>query len=589
MKCNKIVLIFFMAVISDSCNKKLDQPVLGLLEESDIMNSKGVEGLLIGAYALLDGYSGDTYGQTGWWGSAASNWIYGSICGGEAYKGSEPWDQEQINSIETFKPSATSDYLASKWQAVYGGVQRANDVLRMMRKAKDIKPADTPLIRAEALFLRAHYHFEAIKMWRNVPFVDESVTYVEGNYRLPNDKLIWLEIENDLKYASDNLPPTQGNAVGRANSYAAKALLAKVYMFQGIAKYGEAQVLLNDLIQNGMTAGGEKYDLVNYADNFNPATKNNAESVFAVQMSVNDGSVNLNTPGNGNAGDVLNFPYGTRPGICCGFFQPSQYLVNHFRTDDKGLPNLDNCNLTDVKNDQGLQSSDPFEPDAGYLDPRLDWTVGRRGIPYLDWGVHPGNNWIRNQINGGPYTPIKNVYYKAQEGLYNDIGFWMKGVVANNVNLIRFADVLLWAAEVEIEIGSLDKAREYVNRVRERAGRQTGWVKNDTGAFAPYAANYNIGLYEEVWTDREHARKAVRYERMLELAMEGQRFFDLVRWGIADIEMNCYFEKEKQNRSYMADAKFEKNCDEYFPIPQPQIDLSAGADGIPKMKQNPCH
>ena len=163
----------------------------------------------------------------------------------------------------------------------------------------------------------------------------------------------------------------------------------------------------------------------------------------------------------------------------------------------------------------------------------------------------------------------------------------MKGVVANNVNLIRFADILLWAAEVEIEIGSLDLAREYINRVRERAGRTSGWVKNNSGTFAPYAANYHVGQYPvENWT-QEYARKAVRYERMLELAMEGHRFFDLVRWEIADTELGCYLAKEKLNRDYLNNAKFDKGSNEYFPIPQTQIDLSAGADAIPKMKQNP--
>src|SRR5688572_7383472 len=254
MKYAKIMLVCFIAaVIADGCSKnKLDQPVLGQLDESDITNRKGVEALLIGAYAILDGFSGDAFGQTGWWASAASNWVYGSICGSEAYKGSELGDQPDINSIETFKASATNVYFADKWAAVYAGAQRANDVLRVMRKATDIKPVDTPHIRAEALFLRAHYHFESIKMWKNVPFVDETVTYLNGNYRLPNNTPIWDFIENDLKYSVNNLPPTQLDAIGRANSYAAKALLVKAYMFQG--KLADARPFLLDLIQNGKTA-----------------------------------------------------------------------------------------------------------------------------------------------------------------------------------------------------------------------------------------------------------------------------------------------------------------------------------------------
>ncbi|MCW3119185.1 MAG: Starch-binding associating with outer rane, partial [Chitinophagaceae bacterium] len=565
-------------VLICSCNKnKLDQPALGLLDESKLANKKGVESLLIGAYALLDGVSKDDQGAVGSWASAASNWIYGSICGSEAYKGSDINDQSDITPIESFKSFAASYYFNDKWAAVYAGVQRANSVLRVMKKATDIKPEDWQRLAAEAKFLRAHYHFEAIKLWNKVPFVDENITYDGDNYHLSNDTLIWPAIENDLKFAMANLPFTQLNAIGRANKYAAEALLVKAYMFQ--QKYRDAQPLLQDIITNGVNSGARKYALVNYADNFNPATQNSEETIFSTQSSVRDGSVTDYYPGNGNAGDLLNFPVGG-PGGCCGFFQPSQFLVNHFRTDTAtGLPDLDNFNEVPVKNDMGLLSSLPFTPDSGTLDSRLDWTVGRRGIPFLDWGDHPGHDWIRDQDFGGPYSPIKNVYYKAQEGSLTDLSFWTKGITANNVNLIRYADVLLWAAEVEIEIGDLNKARDYINVVRRRAADSSGWVKKADGS---PAANYKVGEYNSPWTDKAFARKAVRYERMLELAMEGHRFFDLVRWEIADIEINAYLQKEKNLRSYLSGAQFTKNKNEYFPIPQAQIDLSAGADGVAK-------
>jgi hypothetical protein len=295
---------------------------------------------------------------------------------------------------------------------------------------------------------------------------------------------------------------------------------------------------------------------------------------------------------------VLNFPYGGGPGICCGFFQPSQYLVNHYKTNAiTGLPDLDNFNEAEVKNDQGLKSNEPFTPYAGTLDPRLDWTVGRRGIPYLDWGLHPGYDWIRDQAFGGPYTPIKNVYYKEQAGHYSDANFWSSGLTANNVNLIRFADVLLWAAEVEVETGSIDQAEVYVNMVRNRVTDPGGWVhtyidNNDPskGFTNIPAANYFVKPYPAgyfVAKGQYYARKAVHYERMLELAMEGHRFFDLVRWGIADTEINTYFQKERTRRMYLNDAKFIKNKNEYFPIPQTEIDKSAGPDGVPRLKQNP--
>jgi len=259
-------------------------------------------------------------------------------------------------------------------------------------------------------------------------------------------------------------------------------------------------------------------------------------------------------------------------------------LVNHFKTDPvTGLPDLDNYNNVDVKNDEDTLSTSPFTPYTGTLDPRLDWTVGRRGIPYLDWGDHPGKDWIPDQDRGGPYSPKKNVFYSHQKGVFTD-NSWNSNANAINVNLIRFADVLLWAAEVEAQIGDPNKAREYVNRVRRRAADTSGWVKKADGSFA---ANYKVGEYNNPWTNRDSAIKIVRYERMLELAMEGHRFFDLVRWEIADTEINAYLTKEMTLRSHLNGATFTKGRNEVFPIPQEQIDLSAGADGVAKLIQNP--
>ena len=364
-----------------------------------------------------------------------------------------------------------------------------------------------------------------------------------------------------------------------------EAFLAKAYMFQ--QKYDSAKPLLNDLIQNGVTAGGIPYSLEkSFHDNFNPESKNSGESVFAAQTSVNDGSFG----NNGNMGDILNYPYGGGPAGCCGFFQPSQYLVNHFKTDPvTGLPDLDNFNKVDVKSDTGLLSSDPFFPYTGPLDPRLDWTVGRRGIPYLDWGDHPGKDWIRNQVYGGPYTPMKNAYSQSQQQHLTDASFWSSGAVANNINLIRFADVILWLAECEVEAGDLELARGYVNMIRSRAANPVSFVYKynddahpENGFSATPAANYKVGLYTAPWADQATARKAVHFERRLELSLEGHRFFDLVRWGEADATINKYLTYEKTLRSYLSDAAFTTNQDEYMPIPQRQIDLSKGT-----LVQNP--
>ena len=577
-------------VMGYACNKdKLNEPTLGLFAQSAVANKKGVGELLIGAYSLLDGESGSSIH----FGSAASNWIYGSICGSEAYKGGAGVsnDQADITSLETFDVNAFNGDLAEKWAAVYDGIARSNDVIRTMRKAKDMNTADTTQVMAEARFLRGFFHLEAKKLWNKIPYIDETITIEAGNYHVKNDTS-WLGIENDLIYAMTNLPATQP-AAGRVNRYAAEAFLAKAYLFE--LKYGQALVLLRNLISEGVTAHGDKYALLkNYHDNFDPKTKNGAESVFAAQMSVNDGASSSGDGSNGNLGDFLNFPLNTS-GNGYGFYQPSQYLVNHFKTDAAtGLPDLTHFNDVDVTNDEGYASDSTFTPYGGSLDPRLDWTVGRRGIPFLDWGPHPGMSWISNQTYAGPYSAIKNVVSQSENGVYTDNGWGVSELTANNVNLLRFADILLWDAEAQIETGNVDSARYFVNLIRQRAMDPTGWVHTYIDPANPGkgftdtpAANYHIGLYTVPWVDAENARLAVRYERMLEFGMEGHRFFDLVRWGIADTEINQYFSKEKIKRTYMSNAVFKKGTNEYFPIPLVQIDLSAGANGQKAMTQNP--
>ncbi len=217
----------------------------------------------------------------------------------------------------------------------------------------------------------------------------------------------------------------------------------------------------------------------------------------------------------------------------------------------------------------GLSSSDAFTPDSGPVDPRLDHSIGRRGIPYLDWGLHPGRDWIRNQPNGGPYSPKKFVYYKAGIGVENDGSSWTPGYTAVNYYILRYADVLLMAAEAEAELGNTDRARQLVNQVRNRADNAP--VLTEDGE---EAANYVISPYA-TFASQEQAINAVRFERKLELSGEGHRFYDLVRWGIAAQDvLNRYLDNERQYLGdAFADAKFTADQDEYLPIPQDEIDL----------------
>lgn len=584
--------VLALTVVLFACKQSfLNKPPIGTLNQNILANQSGIQGLLIGAYALLDGEGGNNTG----WGSAASNWVYGSVCADDAYKGSDPSDQGDILSLETFTATSTNSYVANKWAACYDGIQRANEVLRVLKIATGISAADATEFTAEARFLRGHYHFELKKVFGNIPFIDETVTDTTSRNSVNNVDAsgnyinVWPKIEADFQYAMQNLPAVQPQ-IGRANKYAAEAFLAKAYMFEG--KYAQAKPLFDDLISNGVTSSGTKYALVKYYSNFNPATRNSAESVFAVQMAVNDGSGTSAGSPNGNYGDILNFPYGGGPGACCGFFNPSQSLANAYKTDPvTGLPLLNTYfNAPNVSDSSNIYT--------GTLDPRIDWVMGRPSIPYLDWGPHPGAAWIRNVSADGVFSPKKNVYAQSQKGTYSSTeNYWgATELVANNVNLIRFSDVLLLAAECETQLGNLPTALLYVNRVRARAADPTGWVYKNasydatSSTYSPQttpADNYKIGLYL-AFPDQATALQAIQMERYLELAMEGHRFFDLVRWGIAKTVINNYFATDRIAKATLlpVGAQFVSGKSELFPIPQTQIDI-LNADGKTHLKQNP--
>ena len=587
---NKLLLLGGIVVtllVITACEKFLDKPPLGTLSPEVMATEKGVQGLLIGAYSLVDGEgaAGDGFA------SGASNWILGGVTSDDAYKGSDPTDVAEAAPMEQWTSlTPTNGAIIQKWIVCYAGAQRCNDVLGTMALAKDITPAKATQITAQVRFLRAFYHFELKKIFNKIVYADETVN--KDNTGVTNSADVWPKIEADLDFAIANLPATWGTDKGRANSWAAKALKAKVLMFQN--KLSAARPILTDVIANGKTAGGAKYALnKHYYSNFNPAEKNSAESVFAAQTSVKDNSsVDWGGDPNGNYGDILNFPYTGGPGACCGFYNPSNDLANAYKTDATGLPMPDTYF-------QGLYVSDTTAPYLGTLDPRIDLMGGRPGIPYLDWGAVPVRDaWIRNPVNDGHFVPKKNVYAASQKDAFTDVGsaYWgPTELVANNVNIIRFADVLLWAAECAADANDLTTARDLVNQVRARAADASGWVYKNSAYDAPTAtyatqttpaANYLIGLYTVPFVDKAAAIKAVRFERRLELSMEGQRFFDLVRWGIAATTINTFIAREKAQRPLKLTANFVAGKNEYMPIPQSEMD-NMNSDGTVRLVQNP--
>jgi hypothetical protein len=556
MKKNKFFVLFFGLImvsamlILQACKKNfLDAQPYGQYTPELIKNKKGLDGLLIGVYGVLDGQ-----GVTSTWAPSAVNWATAGVAADDAYKGTDANDQPQMTEVEQYKSQPTNPYFYDKWVAVYEGVSRSNDVIRFANDPEIVLTDDEKKnILGQAMFLRGHFHFEAKKMWNNVPYISDTTT------KYTNSTDIWPNIEADLKFAYDNLPETQPEAA-RVNKWAAACYLAKAYMYQH--KYADAKALYDIIIASGQTSQGKKYGLQDaYWQNFDAAFDNNKEEVFGIASAASG-----NVDGSGERSLGLAFPYGGDFG-CCGFFQPSQNLVNAYKTGADGLPLFTTFNDVDLKSDQGLKSQDAYQPDnVTPLDPRLDWSVGRRGINFWDWGPHPGYSWIRDQNYAGPYSPKKHIFSKKDENVLTSSGW--KNITAKDIYLIRYADVLLMAAEAEIEAGSLEKAREYINLVRARAKNPVSWVQ---GA----VANYVIDIYNAPFTDQNMARTAVRFERRLELAEEGHRFFDLVRWGIAAETLNAYLDKEKTKRIYKQTASFTKGKNEYFPIPAAIIDVAA--------------
>src|SRR5256714_9771918 len=496
----------------------------GTLNASTLANAAGVEGSLIAGYRTLD----CTDATNGNWGCAASNWVFGGVASDEAYKGSSPLDQPPINDIEGFHwgTGSAAEYLDVKWQQSYEGVVRANSTIRLLKQVVASSPTEISVvdqhgIEGEALFLRAHYHFEAYRMWGNIPYYREDDT----DFRKANEDTtaVIADIIKDLDAAIALLPTTPRNGQkGRATVWTAKAFKGRVQMYDH--QYAAAITTFTDVVNNGPFGLETSFDRVWSAY---PDAQNGKETIFAYQASSQDGEPNA---ANANWGERLNFPYAPSHFSCCGFDPPSQNLVNFFKVDAAGLPLALSAPTTWNSQDAAFVSGD-MQP----VDPRLDWTVGRDGVPFKDWGPY-SISWVRDVANGGPYMPKKVIHEKGS-GQEATVGWQPQQQSSINIHLYRYADLLLMLAEADVETGNLPGALTMVNKVRARAAVKAqgpGTTRADmavdpaTGTWA----KYNVQPYL-AFPSASYAREAGRAERRLELAMGGQRMFDLGRYGIA--------------------------------------------------------
>ena len=566
MKRKIFSLLFVTGLLTmNSCKDALDYTPKGVLSSSDLTSPTAVEGLVTAAYAAIG--NGDMIGPI------YSNWVYGSVRSDDAYKGGGgTGDVGEIDAIEHYNlvtPSINA-FVTRTWQNLFKSISRCNVALRAVNSLSEASYPNKKTRLAELRFLRAHSYFTMKLLYKNIPIFDESASAEEilkVSNNLSNEES-WNKIAADFQFAIDNLPSTQAE-LGRANKVAAQAYLAKLRLYQAYEQNETHQVVninktrlqeVVTLTQAVISSG--KYSLSkDIADNFLAETENGSESVFAIQFTINDGT----TSGRLNFEDGLNYPHGAPQYGCCGFHAPSQNLVNAHATDENGLPKFDTFNDSNI------------DLTTATVDPRLDHTVGIDGHPYKYDNTKPfSNSWVRDAGVYGNFHSMR-AQQLASSSSYFKLGPFMG--TAKNYDILRYDDVLLMQAEAYIELGQQASALPLINQVRKRASESTGRLKKADGTFA---SKYLVKEYTTTGWTQAYARKALQWERRIEFATEGPRFFDLVRWGIAETTLNAYINKEKTRRTFLNTAKFTAGRDEYLPIPQAEITFTNGL-----YKQNP--
>lgn len=579
-----ITLLLGSVLMIYSCNEEfLTKEPPGVAAGSVIQSPEGVESLVISVYERMQG-SQSMFGA-----AMSSDWTYSGGCSDDAYKGTSAGDQSNFNLLEKYEALPNNPYMQDRWNACYDGIARANVALTFLWETQkgDNKLSDTRAkqVEGELKFLRAWFHFQANKIFENIPYITTPTELGEtAPENVANTDPGWDGIEADLQYAIENLGVLKFNGEkGRANKYAAEAAKAQAHMYQ--KEYPAAKLLLDDIITNGGFVLA-----ADYMHNFDMTHENNSESIFELQCTTTA------TATNSVMGSGCNF-HQNGPASCggWGFYQPSRNLFEAFQTTADGLPVLDPADRDRLVTDMGVGSGVDHTPTDHLLDPRVDFIFARRGVDFLGWGIHPGNDWIREQGNGGPFMTKIFMHRKDEQSLnLNGSGFNN----GKNFRTYRYASILLWRAECAIVDNDLELARTYVNMIRNRA-KNSAYVKgfctstknlgsNPVVIADQNAANYKIepypgpGLYP--FDNAANALKAVQEETRLEFACQNHRFFDLRRWGILATTLNAYINDDVTFREFMVGATFIADEDDYWPLPQSQIDLQKGV-----LEQDPAY
>ncbi|PKP29391.1 MAG: RagB/SusD family nutrient uptake outer membrane protein [Bacteroidetes bacterium HGW-Bacteroidetes-18] len=571
MKKYIIATYFLSILVLISCSKDfLNYEPQGVLSSDNVATAENAEALVVAAYA---GIANDEM-----IGPLTHQWVYGSVRSDDAYKGGGGrGDVDVVDRYEQYNLTIPDygDWMAPRtWTNFYKAISRANFALKVINEIPDAEYSNKTLRQAELRFLRAHSHFMLKLMFKKIPFITENLTQEEilqTSNDLSNEEL-WNVIAEDFIFAYNNLPQSQ-EQVGRADKNAAAAYLAKLRLYQAYEQNDTHQVtnINQQRLQEVIDYADEVIASLeaDYGNNFLDGHDNGPESIWAAQFSINDGT----EVGRVSFVTGLNSPHGTGLYGCCGFHIASQNMVNAFKTDENGLPLLDTFNNSDIFNTIDSNGNAPL-PAGITLDPRIDHTVGIPGRPFKYRNTVNETGDMVYKFSRARDPGVYGYFGNMKEQQAPDCSCYVKEGpfvgTSKNVDFIRYADVLLFKAEALIQLGQYGPATALVNTVRARAAASTQRPL-DAGA----TNIYNIEEYP-TFPSKEYALKALKFERRLEFGMEGPRFYDLVRWGEASTVLNGYLTVEKTKRDFLANAQFTAGRDEYYPIPQREIDFTAG-------------
>lgn len=557
-------MIALMGACLVSCNDFIDVKPTGVID-GELAYSEP-DKMVNAAYASL----GDC-----WFSYPFNLWPYGDLASDDCLKGGGGPTDTGYHPMEIWSTlTSTPGELDELWYRLYCNISRCNRALVALEEHGVEKLGEKTAAQrvGEVHFLRGHSYFKLLTMFRQIPWIDVEVFKNNAQEQTPNNQYTYEQlfdkVINEFKLAYDALPATVEDGGGRANKIAAASYLAKCYLTLAWGDGYEATDGVNFINKEYMQKVVDYTDevvksnygyLADFGDIFLPEYKNSSESVFAVQTSQ---YTEDNTRfGRANWSNTLNGCWGM---WSCGwdFHKPSQDLVNAYKTKN-GLPMFDDY---DQSNDYPVNG----EASAQKWDPRLFHTVGMPTFPYKyeESSMMTMEN-SRTPNTYGYYTSLKEVPQRSAGETFE--GSWQ--AFAMNDYVFRYTDVMLMRAEALIELDRLEDARQIINDIRSRAA-------NSIDKHIAYAKDFcEIALYPASdFADKDNARKRLRWERRLEMAMESSRYFDLRRWGIASTVLNAYFEKAKDYSyngvkygQYYQDAHYTAGKNEFYPIPYNQL------------------